>query len=208
MSRAADWRLAERVGTLFAQLFFIAAGVYLGNQADDWKQERSHREAARATLANFRTELSRNQAALMHDTAYHAQLARGFRPYLTGAAGAPSSVGELFERAGWHGAGTIAFRHTAWDVALASQALTYLDQRLAFEIADVYLAQQRYEEYQLTTQRAVFNPASLRRDGLGSLGLLFGVYYNDAAMSNDPELLHQYAAVIRRVDSAMAKRPK
>lgn len=205
MSRAADLRLLERTGALFAQLFFIAAGVYLGNRADAWKEERNHREAARAALVNFRAEITKNDSVLGREMAYRARLARGFAPFMQEQAHPPASLDAMFSRAGWNGFAAVPFRHTAWDVALADQSLTYLDQRLAFAIADVYLAQQRYDEFQLTTQRAALNPASLRPESLGGLGMLLAVYYNDTARSNDPQLAAQYHRVLPRIDSAIAR---
>lgn len=208
MSRAREWRLLERAGGLVAQLIFIAAGVYLGNRADAWKEERSHREAARATLENFRTELRANREALEGQTAYHARLARGFATMMEGPAGPPRTLDDLFARVNWHGSGSIGFRHTAWDLALANQSLGYIEPRLAFAIADVYMVQRGFDDYQLTTQRAALNPASLRPDALGGLSMTLGAFYNDAVHGMEPQLARMYAAVIPRIDSAITKAPK
>jgi len=208
VSRAAELRLLERTGTLFAQLFFIAAGVYLGNQADAWKEQRNHREAARATLANFRAELAKNRDAVAREASYHADLARSFLAITRDPAGPPRSLNALFERVGWHGSGPIGFRHTAWDLALANQSLGYLDQRLAFAVADVYLQQQKFDEYQANTQRAALIPASLRPDALGGLSVVLWVFYTDASGSIEPALTRQYGALLPKLDTAIARLSK
>jgi hypothetical protein len=196
------------LATLVAQLFFIAAGVYLGNQADDWKQEREHRQAARRTLANFRAELARNRASLAGQAPYHAALASGFSNLLRAPGGPPPSLPAVFKQVGWRGAGEVSFRHTAWDLALANQSLGYLDQGLAFGIADVYLTQQRYEAYQQTMQRAVFTPGSFRPDAVAGVSFILMAYYNDAAGSNDPDLARLYDGVLPKLDSAVARLPR
>jgi hypothetical protein len=40
----------------------------------------------------------------------------------------------------------VIFEHTAWDLALATQALSYLDPNLAFDISKVYTKQNAFEK--------------------------------------------------------------
>jgi hypothetical protein len=201
-------KVRASLGTLVAQLFFIAAGVYLGNRADDWKQNHEHRQAARQTLVNFRAELASNRASLVRVAPYHAELARGFAALTGGPGGPPTSIPAMFKRVGWRGAGEVAFRRTAWDLALANQSLGYLDQDLAFAVADVYLHQQRYEAYQETMQRAVYTPASLRPEAVGGVTFILMMYFSDVSRSSDPNLAKAYDRVLSRVDSAIRRPPR
>ena len=69
------------------------------------------------------------------------------------------------------------FEHTAWDLALATQSLTYIDRRLAFAIARVYNAQQGYAD--LT--RGVVQSMYLRPPGENVEAFLnaVSIYYDD-----------------------------
>jgi len=61
----------------------------------------------------------------------------------------------------------VIFEHTAWDLALATQALSYLDPDLAFDISKVYTQQnafQKLEDSFLTAAftRPVFRATTLK----------------------------------------------
>lgn len=188
---------------LLLELAMIGVGVFLGLQVDQWKENRAHREAARTALENFRRELATNRDALAREAPYHRELSTKFRA-LDGPDGPPRSLDAMFSRVGWHGAGAIAFRHTAWDLALANQSLGYLDPTIAFAVADVYLEQQKFEQYQDIVQRNILTPASLRPDAVGGVAFVLNAFYTDASLSEEPLLGRQYAAVLLRLDTAIA----
>ena len=205
MSRAAEWRLLERTGALVAQLLFIAAGVYLGNRADAWKEERSHREAARAALANFRREVAANQHAVAIVLPYHTALRDTLRAVERRNA---RSVDTLFAVFRYDGGGFQGFRppnlsRTALQLALATQSLSYLPPDLAFGIADAYQQQEVYSGIQQSFMANVFSPAFFRDDNRGSSFAAIKVFLGDAAYQ-EPALLKRYAALLPRLDSALA----
>lgn len=207
MSRATELRLLERTGTLFAQLFFIAAGVYLGNRADSWKEERSHRQAARATLENFRTELRANRDAVREALPVHTAYLDSMSVSERRGDPPPKSVREVFRRVGWHGLNPVSFQHTAWDLALATQALSYVPAPLAFRIARVYTFQQRLDEFQRGAGMALFNPASLDDAHVFPFLFTLGAYLEDSRLQ-EPQLIAAYDRMIPRIDSALAASPK
>ena len=203
MSRAADLRLFERTGALVAQLFFIAAGVYLGNRADDWKQEKSHREAERATLQNFRAEMVANRENVRQHAAIHARYADSMMVSERRGDSAPRSVREVFRRLGWQGIAPIRFSHTAWDLALATQSLSYIPPQLAFGIARVYTEQNYVERIGADAGVALLSPAGMSDVQVYPWLTAFAGYIGDMQY-NEPTLIAAYDAMLPRIDSALA----
>ena len=197
-------RVRAPLGTLVAQLFFIAAGVFLGNQADDWKQGREHRQAARASLVNFRAELGKNQAAVRERLPYHQAL----RDSLATMPGRPvRTLAELQARIGFRGSRGVDFAHTAYDLALASGALAYVPRKLAFDVSDVYLRQQAFATLQDAYMAAVYQPSTFSDANTMPFAFSLGVYMGDVTVQ-EPALLAMYAALLPRLDSAVARLPE
>ena len=203
MSRAADLRLLERTGALVAQLFFIAAGVYLGNRADAWKEERSHRGAARAALQNFRTELAANRDQVARKLPYHTALRDSLRAIQQRPL---RSAAEFGRRTGFQGLQTIRFRHTAYDLAIATQAFSYVDPALGFAIASVYDQQARLQAITDPFLASAFNPVAIDvalRDP-ETLVHSMQLQMEDVATYSEPGLMQTYAQILPRLDSALA----
>ncbi|GJG88174.1 hypothetical protein tb265_33550 [Gemmatimonadetes bacterium T265] len=204
MSRASEWRLLERAGTLVAQLFFVAAGVYLGNRADAWKEERSHREAARATLLNFRDEIRRNRARLRTTHAVHAAL-RDDIAALNASGRPPKTTNEFAARVHLNGLSPSTFRHAAWQLALGNQSLTYLEPSLAFAIADLYENQESLARYGDITLQNVVSPTALGQNDPLPLARTLQAYTVDAATYQEPQILAAYDTLLPRIDSAITR---
>lgn len=194
-------RLGAPLGTLVAQLFFIAAGVYLGNRADDWKQDREHRQTARATLDNFRAELRQNEARVRERLPYHRALYDSLEVVLRRPA---RTLQELQTRIQFRGSRSVEFAHTAYDLALATQALSYLPRDLAFAVSDVYLQQQGFQKVQDAYMGAIYQTSTFSETNVGPLAISLGVYMGDV-VSQEPELLRAYARLLPRLDSAAAR---
>ncbi len=200
-------RFRAPAGALVAQLFFIAAGVYLGNRADGWKEEHEHRRAARAALVNFRTEFAANRDRVRRVAAIHAAYADSMRVSQARGDPPPRSVRDVFRRLGWRGVAHITFGHTAWDLALATQALSYLPPPVAFRIARVYTAQQSIADLQRQASGALFNPAAMDDARVFAWQLSFGAFIEDMRLA-EPEMLAGYDRMIPAVDSAIARLPE
>lgn len=195
-------RLLATLAGLFAQLFFIAAGVYLGMQADEWRAARERREATRATLANFRAELASNREVVRDRIPYHRRLrdtlAAAFQP-------APATLPALFRRIHWEGLRPMRPAHTAWDLALATQALSYVEPRLAFRIAELYQLQAALAEQTNGFAASAFGPAALAQPTPVPFMIALQLYLEDVAIYAEPRLLAGYDAVIPHIDSALAR---
>lgn len=196
--------LRQQLGALVAQLFFIAAGVYLGNQADQWKEGRDHRQAARAALDDFRTELRKNEASIRARLPYH----RALRDSLQGVYRRPvRTLVELQTRIRFQGSRTVDFAHTAYDLALTTQALSYLPRDVAFAVSDVYLQQQAFATLQDAFMHAVYQPSTFSDANTMPFAIALGVYMGDVTYQ-EPALLEAYARLLPRLDAAAARLPR
>jgi len=204
-------KLRATLGTLVAQLFFIAAGVYLGNQADDWKQERGHRRAARATLENFRTEVRRNREQVAQMLGYHAAMRDTLSAILRGDAEQPmDQLTRRFRYGGnkeFTGIGGVEFSTTAWELALATQALAYVEARLAFRVADAYSQQRTFAGIQSAFMQNIFAPAAYSAGSSRPMGGALRSYLGDASYQ-EGALLRKYDRLLPGIDSALARLPK
>jgi len=206
-SPAVRQRLTVVTLGLVGQFLSIAAGVYLGMQADAWKEERAHREAERAALANFRTELAANHDRLLSYAPIYKAYADSMRISQQRGDAMPRTIREVFRRLGWRGLNPVAFQHTAWDLALATQALSYVPPPLAFRVARIYSAQEHMENLQRDVSAALFNPTALDDARVYSFLLTFSAYLEDSIIQS--QLIGKlYAQTLPAIDSAVKALPR
>lgn len=196
-------RLLAAAGGLVAQFVFIAAGVYLGMRADDYKEERAHRASARAALANFRSEMVANRAQVVQRLKYHDGLLDSMRVSQQRGDPAPRTVPEVLRRLGWRGLQPVTYGHVAWDLALATQSLALLPPDLAFSVAKVYTFQTRIEELQSIAMTQLFSPTALEETRWQPFLRALGSHLEDMHYS-EPSMIAAYDALVPRLDSALA----
>ncbi len=121
---------------LLFEVALIAVGVFLALWANNWQEDREHRAQAKAALRNFAAEMEANRQATQRNRAYHETFAHELREFL--ASKEPANEDRLNKSVHFEGMRPVIFEHTAWDLALATQALSYLDPDLAFDISKVY----------------------------------------------------------------------
>src|SRR5690242_11568399 len=110
------------VGLLF-EVALITVGVFVALLANNWNENREHRARAEAALHNFLGEMETNRAVVQKERTYHETLARQLFEFLHSSA--PMSEERLSNEVHFEGMHPIIFEHTAWDLALATQALSY-----------------------------------------------------------------------------------
>jgi hypothetical protein len=95
-----------------------------------------------------------------------------------------------------------SFAHTAWDLALATQSLVYIDPQLAFGLARIYNVQQRYEDF----SREIMQTTYLRppSENLDAFLRSLEVYYADI-VGMEPALLTQYDDILPQIDRALGE---
>jgi len=187
---------------LIFEVALIAVGVFLALWANNWHEDREHRAQARAPLRNFAAEMEANRQAMQRNRAYHEAFARELREFL--ASKEPASEDRLNKSVHFEGMRPVIFEHTAWDLALATQALSYLDPGLAFDISRVYTEQNAFQKLEDSFLAAAFTPASLSGDNVKGMATAMELYLIDVNQQ-EPAILQLYDKVIPEVNSALSR---
>ena len=167
--------------------------VFIGLAAEQWRSNAQHREQARAALQRFKLEIETNQAAVNREKDYHVRMHDLIKAYLN-----PKTREAISLKL--EGIRPVVFEHTAWDLALATQALADIDASIAYELARVYGQQQQYTGLSNSLTQAMYlRPPSENLDlFLHSLR----VYYDDIVLQ-EPALLEMYGRVLPMIESAL-----
>jgi hypothetical protein len=186
---------------LLFEVVLIAVGVFLALWANNWHEDREHRAQAKAALRNFAAEMEANRQATQRNRAYHETFARELREFL--ASKEPANEDRLNKSVHFEGMRPVIFEHTAWDLALATQALSYLDPDLAFDISKVYTGQNAFQKLEDSFLAAAFTPASLSSDNVKGMATAMELYLIDVNQQ-EPAILQLYDKVIPEVNSALS----
>ena len=176
------------------EVIFIGFGVFLGMAADQWRTDRQHRDQARDALQRFKVEIEHNKAAVEEVEDYHVRAREGIAAYLDPKTRAAANVNMP---RGWQPA---RLEHTAWDLALATQALADIEGAPAFELAQIYGLQQQYLDLTEGMTQAMY----LRPPSENLTGFLHSVkvYYDDIVRI-EPALLDSYGRILPLIDRAL-----
>jgi hypothetical protein len=137
------------------EVVLITTGLFLGIAGESWRESREHRELAEQSLRRFRDEFkaNRNEVLRVHDR--HIKEADDMRAYLK--ANGPALMAHMADPTKPipvpvpdNTTDSAGFGYAAWDVALATQSLAYIDPELVAVIGDTVLHEKlllkRYEE--------------------------------------------------------------
>jgi hypothetical protein len=206
-------RSGEHGRTLVSLVFevvLIAVGVFLALWANNWHEDREHRAQARAALRNFLEEMEANRQATQGNRSYHETLSRELSQFLhskeppsedRGNSG--SLADRLSKEVHFEGVRPVIYEHTAWDLALATQALSYLEPDLAFDISKVYTQQNAFQTLENSFLASAITPASMSGDNVKGLATAM-VYYLADVNQQEPAILSRYEKVIPEVKRALA----
>ena len=198
-------RPGEEHGKSFLNLFFevalIAVGVFLGLLANNWHEECEHRAQARAALRNFAEEMEANCHATQSNRQYHETLARELHEFL--ASKEPPTDERYSKTVHFEGMRPETFEHTAWDLALATQALSYLKPDLAFDISKVYTKQNAFQKLEDSFLASAFTPSGLSSDNLKGLATAMEIYLIDVNQL-EPALVSRYEKIIPEIKRALS----
>ncbi|HEU4665737.1 MAG TPA: hypothetical protein VFS55_17040 [Dokdonella sp.] len=181
------------------ELALVSAGVFLALLADQWRESREHRQLAADALRNFAEEMRVNRKAIADVREYHERLARDVDAFLAGEG--PRTMERFQAETRFRGVQPVMFEHTAWDLALATQALAYLPQDLAYSISRVYTRQQTFQAYESSFAQGMFSPMTFQVDDTSALGRSMQVYLTDVNIQ-EPGLMQAYDAALRSVAAA------
>lgn len=198
MSQSAEHRRSFH--TLLIEVALITIGVFLALWANNWHEDREHRAQGRAALRNFAEEMEANREATQRYRQYHETLARELHQFLT--SNEPADSEHYNKSVHFEGMRPVNFEHTAWDLGLATQALSYLKPKLAFEISKLYTQQNALQRLQDSFLAAAFTPASLSSDNIKGLATAMEVYLTDVNQQ-EPVMISSYDKIILNVKQTL-----
>jgi len=193
------WKSVLKVGL---EVALITTGVFLGLAGEQWRERVRHRELAHASLERFREEFRGNRAEVLRVHERHVKEQRDMGAYLA------SHSRELIEHAADprkpipipvpdNVTDHAGFDYSAWEVAVATQSLAYLDPDLVAAMSGAYRLQQVYDD----SHRAI---AQTSYSAVNAVQYLRGVtnWFGDVVLYEEL-LLKRYDAILTRLDRAL-----
>jgi hypothetical protein len=185
---------------LALEVVLISGGVFLGLMGERWSEQAAHRELAETSLRRLRAEMASNRKAVASQADYHAKIRQELRAFLTADAVSRSRLSVHMS-----GLGPVFFERGAWDLALSTGALAYIEPDLAFALSQVYTTQDAYADVQRTIiQNTVYRPG-FGGEGFESDARALVNYFGDTVIM-DPKLIAQYDAVLKAIDRELGKK--
>jgi hypothetical protein len=182
----------SRERRVIVEVLLVALGVVLGLFGESWRQTREHRQLANETLQRIRAELIANRAAVEAVQARHAYDLQAIQLYLKADVDGRKSLPFPFQ--GTHPA---FLQYAAWDVAVATQSIEFLDRDLVTAIARVYAIQHQLDDATHDITQVMYANAG-NHDFQRALAP-FAVYFGDCTLI-EPRLKHDLDSVIARID--------
>jgi hypothetical protein len=179
---------------ILLEVTLVAIGVFLGLLASSWHENREHQALARQTLQNFSEEIELNEHAVEEKRKYHTDLAADLRKFLEQPG--PHTLPQLAEAVHFRGMQPVTFEHTAWDLALATQALPFLKPDDALAISRVYTAQNFFQTLQTNFGTSMYT--SLSNPEVTGLATSMSVYMTDVNLQ-EPKLLEAYKGALAQL---------
>ena len=182
------------------EVLLISTGVFLGLMGEQWRERARHHEVAEASLRRFRDEILANRKAVAAVKDYHAKTKNSLDAFFVADA-KTRSTNDVTVR----GIQPASFERTAWDLALITQSLTFVDPSLAFALSRIYTTQQGYADLSRGILQAMYLLPPMSENPTPFFGAL-SVYYGDIVYY-DPKLLELYDEILPQIDRALGESP-
>ena len=194
---SAPLRRRGTVGRPIVEVVLIAIGVFLGLAAEQWRDRADRNERAAETLRRIRAELAANRDQVARVVDYHHKAHQLLKAFL---ATPDAKRGEM--RVRLEGILPAQFERTAWQLALATQALVDIDPGLSFALARIYGVQARYEGLTEGITDAMY----LRPPGenLTAFFHSLSLYYSDI-VELEPALAKLYDDMLPQIDRELGQ---
>ena len=182
------------------EVALISAGVFLGLLGEEWRENAEHRALANASLVRFGAEFRANKAEVDRVHGRHVQQLQALEKYFAEHQAAlldvrqplPQPVPDITTD-------SAGVAYAAWDVALATQSLAYIDPDLVAAMSSAYRLQQMYEDAHRHIQQAQYSantPIHVMRGHT--------TYFGDASLYEEL-LLKQYDAILSRLNKVVGE---
>lgn len=182
-------------GKILLEVALITLGVFLALLGNEWREGALHRQLAEDTLRRFRTEFQANRAAVDAVRETHVASLKKVQDYFSADAAGRSATGYPFLSTN-----PAFLEYTAWDLAIATQALTYVEPDLAQAVAHVYAVQRQLDDATRDITLVMYaragdvDPVPLTRS--------LATYFGDCTLI-EPRLMRLYDEILPRLDARL-----
>ena len=182
-------------GKILLEVALITLGVFLALMADQWRERAEHRELAEDTVRRFRAEFQTNRKAVAGVIDKHVQALATIQAYFNADAAARSKMDYPF-----FPTDPAFLEYTAWDLAIATQALSYVEPDLAQAVAHVYAVQRQLDNSTKDITLVMYDRAG-EADPVPFTRSL-ATYFGDCGL-HEPRLLKLYDEILPRLDARL-----
>lgn len=179
------------------EVALISVGVFLGLMGEQWREHEGHRELAQASLRRFRSEFEVNRKAVAAVKDRHVSDLKAMQDYFRTDPKTQQTLPLPFK-----GTNPAFLEYTAWDLALATQSLAYVEPELAASIAHVYAIQRQLDGATRDITQVMY--AKSGDPNVRAFLSSMAVYFGDCTLI-EPRLLSAYDAILPRLDRALGE---
>lgn len=191
--------LRNSIVTLSIQILSIIFSILLALSLNEWKEGRNNKQLALTSLKNFKTELLNNkkavEAAIRDQNAFLISLRK---QTLTITPGKNAAI-ELPE------INMPDVLATAWETALVTRAMVYIDYDLTATLSELYLQQKWLSSLEDKVFQTIVSPYSLDRNNMENLARSLYVSLKNI-MQVETRLLAMYEAAVQMIEARIADR--
>ena len=180
---------------ILLEVALITLGVFLALMVDQWRQRAEHHELAEDTLRRFRTEFQMNRKAVAGVIDKHVHALETIQAYFAAGPAARSKMAYPF-----FATDPAFLEYTAWDLAIATQALAYVEPDLAQAVAHVYAVQRQLDNSTKDITLVMYDRAG-EADPV-PLTRSLATYFGDCGL-HEPRLLKLYDEILPRLDARL-----
>lgn len=189
----------KSIWTLGLEVVLISVGVFLGLLGEQWREASHQRELADQALRRFRTEIVENRRSVAQVKDYHVRVMSRLKEQFDLPPAKRSFAGIQFE-----GFRPASFDHAAWDLAIATQSLEYVDSDLALALSNVYNLQTSVAGQTQGLLQAMYITPPVDDTNTATFMAAVFVYYGDMTIY-EPRLLRLYDELLPQIDQALGE---
>ena len=186
---------SKSYGKILLETALITLGVFLGLLGNEWREGVAQSRLADDALRRIRSEFALNRDAVAAVNGKHVESLEKIQAYFAADVPVRSTMSYPYMSTN-----PAFLEYTGWDLAIATQALSYIDPNLAQEVAHVYAVQRHLDSATRDITLVMYSragdadPAPLTRS--------FATYFGDCALI-EPRLLRLYDEILPRLDARL-----
>jgi hypothetical protein len=188
-------RISEKVPELVFEVLCIVISILLALWIGDVAENFKNRKLAMKALINFRQELQANKDFMQQSLPLHTEYIKkleAIQPPI-------NSWSDIDRQIHFTGLGPSSAYNTAWDTAVATNALVQIDYDTVKSLSRVYLRQKYVESVRQKFLDVFYSPTTFRNDNAVGLVQSMHIMFLDLARVED-NVIKDYEGVLKLID--------